>query len=78
MTSAQASPEQDPFILDSEQIQSLAAPGVVAAGLRHFRDTRVTALDRDNEHLWATVEDEESLRDEMRYLIMALRMENEI
>jgi superfamily II DNA or RNA helicase len=51
---------QDPFLFDSEQLAALADPQVVAAGLRHARDQRVTELDWESERLWASVEDEES------------------
>jgi superfamily II DNA or RNA helicase len=48
------------FLLDGDEIHALANPEVVRAGLRHFRDNRVTALDCEAEHLWAEVEDEET------------------
>jgi len=60
MTVASPAPEQDPFLFDNDQLQALAEPGVVRAGLQHFRDNRVMALDWEGERLWATVEDEES------------------
>jgi superfamily II DNA or RNA helicase len=60
MSFAGTSSEQDPFLFDSEQLQALAEPGVVRAGLRHFKDNRVTELDWEGERFWATVEDEES------------------
>jgi superfamily II DNA or RNA helicase len=57
-----ALPEAGPdgFLLDNEQIGALAAPAVVRAGLRHFKDARVTSLEREAGHLWAEVEDEET------------------
>ncbi|MGA7982618.1 MAG: DEAD/DEAH box helicase [Chromatiaceae bacterium] len=60
--SSNPNPVSDPasFLLDSEQIQALAEPDVVRAGLRHFKDNRVTSLDWEAEHLWAEVEDEET------------------
>lgn len=51
---------QDPFLFDSEQLAALADAQVVAAGLRHAREQRVTELDWEAERLWASVEDEES------------------
>jgi len=51
---------QDPFLFDQEQLAALAEPGVVAAGLRHYRDKRVTELDWEAERLWAQVEDEDT------------------
>ncbi len=51
---------QDSFLFDNEQIQALAGPAVVRAGLRHFKDNRVTSLDWEAERLWAEVEDEET------------------
>lgn len=53
-----ATPEaQDPFLFDSEQIQTLAEPGLIRAALRLSQDNRVTDLDCDGERLWARVED---------------------
>lgn len=54
------STEQDSFLFDNEQIKALAEPAVVRAGLRHFKDNRVTGLDWESEQLWAEVEDEEA------------------
>ena len=51
---------QDNFFFDNEQIQFLADPSVVRAGLRYFKDNRVTSLDWEAERLWAEVEDEET------------------
>lgn len=51
--------EQENFLFDNEQIQALAEPAAVRAGLRHFKDNRVTGLDWESEQLWAEVEDEE-------------------
>ena len=59
--STQASvPIDDPFLLDNEQIESLADPSQIRAGLQHSTDHRVTALDRHESGLWAEVEDAES------------------
>ncbi len=52
--------DQDGFLFDNDQIQALAEPAAVRAGLRHFKDNRVTSLERENERLWAEVEDEET------------------
>ncbi|MEA3642467.1 MAG: DEAD/DEAH box helicase [Lamprobacter sp.] len=57
---ANASPTADPFLLDSEQIQALAEPLVVRAGLRLCNELRVTALDRAPDGLYARVEDAET------------------
>ena len=54
------SPGQDPFLFDTEQLHLLAEADVVRAGLRHFKDNRVTELDWEGEHLWASVEDEDT------------------
>ncbi len=51
---------QDNFFFDNEQIQSLADPSVVRAGLRYYKDNRVTSLDWEAERLWAEVEDAET------------------
>ncbi|WP_295385432.1 DEAD/DEAH box helicase [uncultured Thiodictyon sp.] len=48
----------DPFLFDQERLESLAPAERVRAGLRHFKDARVVAVDREGERLWATVEDE--------------------
>ncbi|MEA3273721.1 MAG: DEAD/DEAH box helicase [Pseudomonadota bacterium] len=53
-------PEQDPFLFDNEQLQALAEPDVIRAGLRHFKDNRVTSLDWEGDRLWASVEDEDT------------------
>jgi hypothetical protein len=53
-------PGLDPLRLDTEQIEALAVPEVIRAGLRHSTERRVTALDRTEEGLWAQVEDEQS------------------
>jgi superfamily II DNA or RNA helicase len=58
--SPETAPDQHSFLLDSEQIQTLAEPEVVRLGLRHFKDNRVTYLDWEADHLWAEVEDEGS------------------
>ncbi len=50
----------DPLRLDAEQIEALAEPDVVRAGLRHSNNRSVTGLDRTEESLWAQVEDEQS------------------
>ncbi len=50
----------DPFLFDQERLEALAPADLVRAGLRHFKDTRVVALDREGDTLWATVEDEET------------------
>ncbi len=49
----------DPFLFDNDQLDALAPPALIRAALRHCNDNRVTALDRDEERLWAEVEDEE-------------------
>ena len=54
------SPGQDPFLFDTEQLHLLAEADVVRAGLRHFKDNRVTELDCEGQHLWASVEDEDT------------------
>jgi len=53
-------PDQDPFLFDSEQLHALAPPGLIRSALRHCQDKRVTALDSDGERLWARVEDAET------------------
>ncbi|MFO8002669.1 SNF2-related protein, partial [Thioalkalivibrio sp.] len=53
-------PNLDPLLLDTEQIESLAAAAVIRSALRHCNERRVTALDRSDAGLWAEVEDEES------------------
>ncbi|WP_295446524.1 DEAD/DEAH box helicase [uncultured Thiodictyon sp.] len=50
----------DPFLMDQERLESLAPAELVRAGLRHFKDTRVVAVDRQRNCLWATVEDEDT------------------
>jgi superfamily II DNA or RNA helicase len=56
----ETTPDQPSFLLDGEQIQALAAPEVLRAGLRHCKDNRVTSLEWEADQLWADVEDEES------------------
>ena len=58
-TAAQA-PDQDPFLLDAEQIQALAEPRLVSDALTLCREQRVTDLDSDGLGLWARVEDAET------------------
>nr|WP_296752134.1 DEAD/DEAH box helicase [Thioalkalivibrio sp.] len=53
-------PGVDPLRLDTDQIEALAVPELIRAGLRHSSERRVTALDRTEESLWARVEDEQS------------------
>ena len=50
--------DPDPFLFDQEGLEALAPAELVRAGLRHFKETRVVAVDRDGDCLWATVEDE--------------------
>ena len=50
--------DPDPFLFDQEGLEALAPAELVRAGLRHFKETRVVAVDRDGACLWATVEDE--------------------
>ncbi len=50
----------DPFLLDTEQIEALAAPEVIRSALRHCNDNRVTALDHTGDGLFAEVEDADS------------------
>ncbi|MCF8016641.1 MAG: DEAD/DEAH box helicase family protein, partial [Chromatiaceae bacterium] len=57
---ADSGQQADPLLLDSEQIQALAEPSVVRAGLRHCNELRVTALDRAPNGLYARVEDAET------------------
>lgn len=57
---ADSGQQADPLLLDSEQIQALAEPSVVRAGLRHCNELRVTALDRSPNGLDARVEDAET------------------
>ena len=54
------SPDQTPFTLDHDQLHALAPADIVRAGLRHCKDNRVTELNLDAGHLWASVEDEET------------------
>ncbi len=50
-------PKLDPFLLDHDRIQALAPAELVSAGLRHFKEDRVTEIGIDGERLWASVED---------------------
>jgi superfamily II DNA or RNA helicase len=50
----------DPFLFDQERLGSLAPADLVRAGLRHFKDARVVAVEREGDRLWARVEDEET------------------
>jgi superfamily II DNA or RNA helicase len=59
-TTADRNREFDPFTLDHDQLQAIAAAEVVRAGLRHFKDNRVAELEVDGVYLRANVEDEES------------------
>jgi superfamily II DNA or RNA helicase len=52
--------DQDPFLFDNEQLQALADPSVIRAGLQHFRENRVTRLGSEAGELWAEVEDADS------------------
>lgn len=56
----EATASADPLRLDAEQIEALAEPAVVRAGLRHSNNRSVTGLDRTEESLWAQVEDEQT------------------
>lgn len=55
-----SSNDQDPFLLDNEQLHALAAPSLIRAGLQHFRDRRVTRCGLEANVLWAEVEDAET------------------
>jgi len=57
---ATRSADPDPFLFDQERLEALAPGELVRAGLRHFKESRVVAVDRDGVCLWATVEDEET------------------
>ena len=57
---ATSSTDPDPFLFDQERLEALAPAELVRAGLRHFKEARVVAVDRDGVCLWATVEDEET------------------
>jgi superfamily II DNA or RNA helicase len=52
--------DQDPFLLDAEQLQALGEPRLVSAALTLCREQRVTDLDTDGQRLWARVEDAET------------------
>ncbi len=52
--------DQDPFLLDAEQLQALAEPRLVSDALTLCREQRVTDLDSDGLGLWARVEDAET------------------
>ncbi len=52
--------DQDGFLFDSDQIRARAEPNAARAGVRPFKHNRVTGLERENERLWAEVEDEET------------------
>jgi superfamily II DNA or RNA helicase len=54
------SQDQTPFTLDHDQLHALASADLVRAGLRHYKDNRVTDLTLDAGRLWANVEDEET------------------
>ena len=57
---APAGTPTDPLRLDTDQIEALADPHLIQAGLRHCNDNRVTAIDRLDDELVAEVEDEDS------------------
>lgn len=59
MFSENANADQDPFLYDNEQMHALAPPRVVETGLLWFKENRVTDLKRDEDNLWAQVEDPE-------------------
>lgn len=50
----------DPLLLDADQLYALATERVVHAGLDDFQSKRVTRVVREEELLWAEVEDAES------------------
>jgi hypothetical protein len=50
-------PALDPFLLDTEQLHTLADSRVVATGLTWFKENRVTDLQHDEGGLHALVED---------------------
>jgi superfamily II DNA or RNA helicase len=52
--------DQDPFLLDAEELQTLGEPRLVSAALALCREQRVTDLDSDTQRLWARVEDAET------------------
>lgn len=47
----------DPFLIDIDRLQQLAAEAVVRDGLDDFKDKRVTAAVREADNLFAEVED---------------------
>ena len=55
--SSPSTSQPDPLLLDSEQIQGLAEPALIRAGLRYCNESRVTAVDRAPTGLYARVED---------------------
>ena len=59
MSTENANTDQDLFLYDSEQLHALAPARVVETGLRWFKESRVTELERDEDNLWAQVEDPE-------------------
>ncbi|MCP4287477.1 MAG: DEAD/DEAH box helicase family protein [Gammaproteobacteria bacterium] len=50
------SPEEDPFLYDTDQLHAIAGDSVVRQGLAYFKENRVMDLDLDENGLWAQVE----------------------
>jgi len=47
----------DAFFFDHEGLEAVAAYAVIGDGLRYFKEHRVLTVDRDQDRLWAQVED---------------------
>ncbi len=46
----------DPFLLDAEELQSLASTPIIQRGIAYFKQTRVTELGWNQDRIWASVE----------------------
>jgi superfamily II DNA or RNA helicase len=52
------SQHEDPFRVDREGLEAVTAAETVRDGLRYFKEHRVISVNREEERLWAQVEDE--------------------
>ncbi len=55
-TKTAPSPEEDPFLYDTDQLHAIAGDSVVRQGLAYFKENRVMDLDLEENGLWAQVE----------------------